>query len=641
MKKTIRSARMLTLCLALLMMALPTLAMGDAAHTLEVRHVSSATGEVVLPAQTQAVAPGTYVSYTPGNPSGLVATHAAIQVEGGMTIASVSAGGGIIMPGANVSVTIYYGYSLSEGADAVAVKPAKASSRGSYTIEDSAVPLAGGDVTVIGGGDSAPTEMASSGNTAVVANPANSNEPDDNNADVNTSATTGVRWWRVSFLDGTGEEMYWINIEEGKTAAWPWDEPPYREGKTFAYWWRVNDFDEEGHEVPYDFDLPITEDTPILARYYTEDGEVLLDDIPMDSYYSILEDRSEFNENDLETYSSILTDHSEPPVYTAEDFGSILNDRSDDPLYNVEDYASILTTHEDEEVPPADEDAAPQDNSFASSILTAHEEEEAPANEAIDDTAEETEDTAEEADDTTTEEEPQPSILVTNEEEAQPVEEAEETPADETAQADDTAEDEGGEEMEGFFTVTFLNADNSVLDTLSLPEGEIAVWSQSGPVSPDEYLFAYWADANAYLEAAYDLATPVTGDVTLIARYMDENGAVILPDAVSLDDPTAEINAQQAAASILLDSTADVVPAPVVTLTFDIGEEALHVGSEITIYAHISGILPETEYTIQWEQNRGEGFEAIDGETGLAYTFIANEENVMYEYRAMVTVTNP
>ncbi|MCL1963500.1 MAG: hypothetical protein FWF69_00360 [Firmicutes bacterium] len=78
---------------------------------------------------------------------------------------------------------------------------------------------------------------------------------------------------------------------------------------------------------------------------------------------------------------------------------------------------------------------------------------------------------------------------------------------------------------------------------------------------------------------------------------------------------------------------------PAVLLTCVIDTEELIVGETVvTLTAAVEGVPEGCEYTLQWQNDLTGTFEDVPGETGERVTFVATEENIRCEWRALLVL---
>jgi hypothetical protein len=80
-------------------------------------------------------------------------------------------------------------------------------------------------------------------------------------------------------------------------------------------------------------------------------------------------------------------------------------------------------------------------------------------------------------------------------------------------------------------------------------------------------------------------------------------------------------------------------PAPVerrVTVSTDIGE-AIGLGDPITLTAHLEGFEGDSDVTVVWEADKGEGWQEVG--TGLTYQYAAAADSLTWLFRAKVLFT--
>lgn len=68
--------------------------------------------------------------------------------------------------------------------------------------------------------------------------------------------------------------------------------------------------------------------------------------------------------------------------------------------------------------------------------------------------------------------------------------------------------------------------------------------------------------------------------------------------------------------------------------------ETLQSGDEIILTGHLEGYDGLT-YTLQWQVDKGAGFENIEGANGLSYGFVLDEANYWWYFRLVAIVTQP
>ncbi len=237
------------------------------------------------------------------------------------------------------------------------------------------------------------------------------------------------------------------------------------------------------------------------------------------------------------------------------------------------------------------------------------------------------------------------------------------------------------------YTVRFRVDDETWV--LEVSEGDVLHKPNQTP-SKAGYRFLWWYDMAGSERVKFDFDTPVTRDMKIAALFEEiveepleqTNGAAetasqpeqtevsdedqALPEAqepagqfeggsgqeepcyepldiVVIDNPVEdgqataenpEPDGQAAAESPEPDG--QMTPERFVTVVSSVGD-VVQYGDLIVLTGRLTG-CENTEYRLQWQVNRGSGWEDLPGEVGERYTFVLDADSYRYQYRLAVTV---